>query len=208
VLSSCTSASGDSASAMPVKPRISGNSTVSSRFSPHQGLHGFLVRPGNHVAAGWQQRALPLHAAFNNKILGIDEDTGVQVEVKLSYTQDGQPGSIELTRPMTLYGKNAIQWADFRSVGAFVTPKDDTLKDFVRQAVTQYQPTAALNRPLLQAMTLFDVLAAHGLRYQADPNSPYSKVSGEQVDYVQFPRETLKLKNGLRRPVRTTGRGP
>jgi len=139
---------------------------------------------------------LPLHAAFNNKVLGIDEDTGVQVEVKLSYTQDGQPGSIELTRPMTLYGKNAIQWVDFRSVGAFVTPKDDTLKDFVRQAITQYQPSASLNRPLLQAMTLFDVLAAHGLRYQVDPNNPYSKMSGEQVDYVQFPRETLKLKSG------------
>ncbi|HJW82398.1 MAG TPA: tetratricopeptide repeat protein, partial [Acidiferrobacterales bacterium] len=148
------------------------------------------------LLAGGSSTTLPLHAAFNNKVLGIDEDTGVQVEVKLSYTQDGQPGSIELTRPLTIYGKNAIQWADFRSVGAFVTPKDDTLKDFVRQAVTQYQPGAALNRSLLQAMTLFNVLAAHGLRYQADPNSPYSKVSGEQVDYVQFPRETLKLKSG------------
>lgn len=162
-------------------------------------IKGYMDFPHSQeiaLLAGGGSTTLPLHAAFNNKVLGIDEDTGVQVEVKLSYTQDGQPGSIELTRPMTLYGKNAIQWADFRSVGAFVTPKDDTLKDFVRSAVTQYQPSAALNRPLLQAMTLFDVLVAHGLRYQADPNSPYSKVSGEQVDYVQFPRETLKLKSG------------
>jgi tetratricopeptide (TPR) repeat protein len=34
------------------------------------------------------------------------------------------------------------------------------------------------------------------MRYQADPNTPYSRVAADQVDYVQFPRETLRLKSG------------
>jgi tetratricopeptide (TPR) repeat protein len=79
-----------------------------------------------------------------------------------------------------------------------VTPRDDTLRNFAREAVNRYGPPSqgALNRPLAQAATVFNVLSAYGMRYQADPNMPYSRVSADQVDYVQFPRETLRLKSG------------
>jgi tetratricopeptide (TPR) repeat protein len=40
------------------------------------------------------------------------------------------------------------------------------------------------------------VFTAHGIKYVVDPNSPYSKVSESSVDYVQFGRETLKIKSG------------
>lgn len=139
---------------------------------------------------------VPLYASFNNRILGIDEDTGVQAEVKLAYAQDGQQNFAELARPMTIYSKNAILWADAAMVGSFVTPKDDVLKNFARQTVTQYAPMTNLNENMIKAMTWYDGLAAYGMKYLADPNSPYSKVSAEQVDYVQFPRETLRVKSG------------
>ncbi len=142
-----------------------------------------------------QEVSLP--ASFNNKILNIDEDTGVQVEVRLSFFQDGQESSVELTRPMTIYGKNAIQWSNSNMIGSFVTPKDDVLNDFVRQTVSRYTGAPGpLNKNLLTAMTLFDVLSAHGIKYLVDPNSPYSQINAEQVDTVQFPRETLKVKSG------------
>lgn len=140
---------------------------------------------------------LPLHAAFNNRILEIDEDTGVQVEVALKYVRDGQEDAITLTQPMTIYGKNAILWARPQMVGAFVTPKDDTLRDFVRSAVNAYKPQGdALNDKVMTAMTLFSALSAHGIKYVTDPNAPYSKLAADQVDYVQFARETLKIKSG------------
>jgi tetratricopeptide (TPR) repeat protein len=83
-------------------------------------------------------------------------------------------------------------------VGSFVTPRDDTLRNFVREAANRYgpPPKGVLNRPLAQAASVFNTLAAHGLRYQPDPNTPYSRLSADQVDYVQFPRETLRLKSG------------
>ena len=139
---------------------------------------------------------VPLYASFNNRILGIDEDTGVQAEVKLAFAQDGQQNFAELARPMTIYGKNAILWADGAMVGSFVTPKDDVLKDFARQTVTQFAPKTNLNENVIKAMTWYDGLSAYGMKYLADPNSPYSKVNAEQVDYVQFPRETLRVKSG------------
>ncbi|MGE0081136.1 MAG: tetratricopeptide repeat protein [Thiohalomonadaceae bacterium] len=138
-----------------------------------------------------------LKAAFNNKVLEVDEDTGVQVEVALGYTRDGRADTISLTQPMTLYGKNAILWAKPQMVGAFVTPKDDTLRDFVRSAVNALRPEPGpLNGRVVTAMTLFSTLSAHGVRYVTDPNAPYSKLADDQVDYVQFARETLKFKSG------------
>jgi tetratricopeptide (TPR) repeat protein/sugar lactone lactonase YvrE len=140
---------------------------------------------------------LPLAAALSNRVLALDEDTGVQAEVKVTFFQDGHEAAAELTRPLTIYGKNAILWRESLMVGSFITPRDETLKEFVRAALAQYgATTGALNRNLAQAMTLFDMIGATGTRYLADPNSPYARVSADQVDYVQFPRETLRSRSG------------
>lgn len=140
---------------------------------------------------------ISLTAVFNNKILEIDEDTGVQVEVKLDYVREGRNDSASMTQRMTLYGKNAIVWAEPNRVGSFVTPKDDTLRDFIRQVVTEFKPDPGpLNEKLVTAMTVFNALSASGLRYEVDPNNPFAGIKDDQVDYVQFGRETLKLKSG------------
>ena len=147
--------------------------------------------------AGNETQQLDIKATFNNKILEVDEDTGVQVEVKLTYLRDGQKDDITLTQPMTIYGKNAIVWGDSAMVGSFVTPKDDTLRDFVRQVVNTYQPDPGpLNDKLVSAMAFFSSLTAMGANYIIDPNTPFTELRHDQIDYVQFPRETLHLKSG------------
>jgi len=146
---------------------------------------------------GSEIREIPIKATFNNRILEVDEDTGVQVEVKLTYLRDGQKDSISLTQPMTIYGKNAIIWGDSAMVGSFVTPKDDTLRDYVRQVVNTYQPDPGpLNDKLVSAMVYFSGLTAAGTSYIIDPNTPFTDLRDDQIDYVQFPRETLRLKSG------------
>jgi len=140
---------------------------------------------------------IPIKATFNNKILEVDEDTGVQVEVKLVYSQDGQKDEISLTQPMTIYGKNAIIWGDPAMVGSFVTPKDDTLRNYVRQVANAFEPEPGpLNDKLVSAMAFFSSLTAAGTNYIVDPNTPFTDLRDDQIDYVQFPRETLHLKSG------------
>ncbi|MDC1286320.1 tetratricopeptide repeat protein [Gammaproteobacteria bacterium] len=140
---------------------------------------------------------IPIKATFNNRILEVDEDTGVQVEVKLTYLRDGQKDDITLTQPMTIYGKNAIVWGNAQMIGSFVTPKDDTLRDYVRQVVNNYLPDAGpLNQKLVSAMAYFSSLTASGTNYIIDPNTPFTELRDDQIDYVQFPRETLRLKSG------------
>ena len=147
--------------------------------------------------SGNESQRIPIVATFNNKILEVDEDTGVQVEVKLTYLRDGQKDDITLTQPMTIYGKNAIVWGDSAMIGSFVTPKDDTLRDYVRQVVNAYQPEPGpLNDKLVSAMAYFSSLTASGTNYIIDPNTPFTELRDDQIDYVQFPRETLRLKSG------------
>jgi tetratricopeptide (TPR) repeat protein len=147
--------------------------------------------------AGSATMEIPIRATFNNRILEVDEDTGVQVEVRLSYLRDGQKDDITLTQPMTIYGKNAIVWGNAQMIGSFVTPKDDTLRDYVRQVVNAYQPEAGpLNQKMVSAMTFFSSLTAAGTNYIIDPNTPFAELRDDQIDYVQFPRETLRLKSG------------
>jgi tetratricopeptide (TPR) repeat protein/DNA-binding beta-propeller fold protein YncE len=144
-----------------------------------------------------ETQEIDLLASFNNHILEIDEDTGVQVEVALKFVRDGKDDVIKLTQPVTIYGKNAILWSSTNMVGSFVTPKDDTLRDFVRQAINESKPEPGpLSDNLVTAMTLFGIYSAHGIRYVVDPNSPYSQIDNNRVDYVQFSRETLKIKSG------------
>jgi len=140
---------------------------------------------------------VPLLAAFNNRILGIDEDTGVQSEVRAEYYLSGKPHVDTRHETMTIYGKNAITWNKLEMVGSFATPKDDALAVFVRQLVNTYTPKGgAVNRRVAKAMTVYNGLSAYGIKYLVDPNTPYGKLGATQLDTVQFPRETLRQRSG------------
>lgn len=163
-------------------------------------IKGYMDFPTNHsidVLGPNETKEIPLLASFNNKILDIDEDTGVQVEVKLDFYREGVKDFINITQPMTIYGKNAIVWREADMVGSFVTPRDETLKDYVRQAINSYRPEKGpLNENIVSAMTWFNVLSAYGMKYVVDPNNPFVELSKDELDYVQFPRETLNVKSG------------
>ncbi|MDQ6978193.1 MAG: hypothetical protein Q9M75_08765, partial [Ghiorsea sp.] len=140
---------------------------------------------------------VPLLAAFNNRILGIDEDTGVQSEVRAEYYLSGKPHVDTRHESMTIYGKNAIVWDKLAMVGSFATPKDDALAVFVRQLVNTYTPKgSAVNPRVAKAMTVYDGLSAYGIKYLVDPNTPYGKLGATQLDTIQFPRETLRQRSG------------
>lgn len=148
------------------------------------------------IAAG-AEIEIPLLAAFNNRILDIDEDTGVQTEVRAEYYMAGKPHVETINAPLTIYGKNAIVWNQLDMVGSFATPKDDTLAVFTRQLVNAYNPDkGAVNPQVAKAMTVFNGLSAYGIKYLLDPNTPYDQLGSTQLDTIQFPRETLRQRSG------------
>lgn len=141
---------------------------------------------------------IPLNAQFNNKILEIVEDTPAQAEVEFIYYKEKKEERSKLSIPFTIYNRNAITWSDPAMAGAFVTPKDEPVKEFARGLAQQYPDISAqMNKQISVAMLLFDALGAYGVVYSPDPNNPFEKASlGGSIDSVQYPRETLKLKTG------------
>ncbi|MBL1353724.1 MAG: tetratricopeptide repeat protein [Zetaproteobacteria bacterium] len=138
-----------------------------------------------------------LKASLNNKVLEIDENTGLQTEVSAEYFLSGSSHVEKLNQPITMYGRNAIVWNHTDMVGAFVTPKDQVLNVYIRQMVNQYKPKKnLLNDRISKAMTIFEVFHAMNMKYLIDPNNPYDKLSKTQADTVQYPRETLRVKSG------------
>lgn len=142
-----------------------------------------------------------LKATFNNKILSVTEDTPVQAQLTLTYYDDGQEKVFKRTEPVTVYSRNAMSWDDPRRLATFITAKDPALLEFARAAVRDFHKemeAVPVNPALAKAAVVFEAAGALGLSYLKDPNNPFDKVSenAKAIDYVQYPRETLRRKTG------------
>jgi DNA-binding beta-propeller fold protein YncE len=143
-----------------------------------------------------EKREVSLKAVFNNKILDVTEDTPVQTEITLTYYENEDPRVFSKNHTINLYEKHRMLWVDKDRVATFITSKDPVLLEFTRSVVTQY---GAMNSPLVFAGALFDYLGNMGMTYLQHPNNPYQITTGKTdfVDYVQYPRETLKRNSGV-----------
>jgi tetratricopeptide (TPR) repeat protein/TolB-like protein len=149
---------------------------------------------GITIGAG-ESATVPITAVLDNeKILEVEENTPIQAQVKLTRVTGGGKEETNLIVPLVVYNRNAINWADSESVAGFVTPKDDVVQRFVRDVLQAQIPESPdLEKTLVAAARIFDGLSTLALQYLTDPSSPYQ---GADLDYVQFPRETLTRKAG------------
>jgi DNA-binding beta-propeller fold protein YncE len=143
-----------------------------------------------------QSTELTLKAVFNNRILEVTEDTPVQTELKASYFENQKQRTFSRNNTVNLYEKHRMMWINKDRVATFVTSKDPVVLEFTRSVVTQY---ADIGSPLVYAAAIYDYLGLTGMTYLQHPNNPYQIVEGKTnfVDYVQYPRETLKRNSGV-----------
>ena len=149
---------------------------------------------GIAVGAG-ESATVPITAILDNeKILEVEENTPIQAQIKLVRVAGGEKEETNLVVPLVVYNRNAINWADSESVAGFVTPKDDVVQRFVRDVLQAQVPESPdLEKTLVAAARIFDGLSTLALQYVSDPSNPYK---GADLDYVQYPRETLTRKAG------------
>jgi len=141
---------------------------------------------------------IKIYPVFNNKLLELTEDTPVLAEIIACYQVQKQPRQEKLTKPFTILKKSALTWSKKEMTGAFITPSDWPVKEFARGVYNLYtKDKFPMNEQIAHAMMLFDGLHAYRTTYLIDPNNPYGSASGEiAVDYIQYPRETLRLRSG------------
>ena len=136
-----------------------------------------------------------LKAVFNNSILEVTEDTPVQTEITVSYYANQELRSYRSNHAINVFEKHKMKWDVPERMAAFVTTKDEVVLEFTRTIITQYSDTSD---PLLYGSVFFDALGVLGVTYIIDPSTPYQETSTntDLVDYLQYPRETLKRRSG------------
>ncbi|MBN1836353.1 MAG: tetratricopeptide repeat protein [Spirochaetales bacterium] len=150
--------------------------------------------------AGGESVEIPLYASFNQNVFTTQGVTPLTGEIIATYKS--RERAAEQRQPVTydLYDKTAIVWDDDRKVGAFITPADSALRNyvsFVRQSLKE-QTAPRFTEPLQLAMQLYNALRELGLIYQVDPSSPFTQAQGNTmlVDSVSLPRDTLSRITG------------
>jgi hypothetical protein len=153
-----------------------------------------------YLGAG-ESKVVPVTMTFNDRVLELTEDTPIQAEVRVSYFEENEEKKISLNAPITLYSRNAISWADKARIASFITPRDTPIVEFAREAIRSFLVPlkgSTVGKPLAKVALFYEALNALKISYVPDPKTPFQDVSGkpDTIDYVQFPRETLRRKTG------------
>ncbi|MCB4755657.1 MAG: 6-bladed beta-propeller [Elusimicrobia bacterium] len=138
---------------------------------------------------------------FNDSVLELTENTPVQADIRLVFFAENEEKSVTQNAPLTLYSRNAISWADKARISSFITPRDVPVMEFSRVGIKSFLGLlkgTTLPKPLAKSALFFESMAALGIAYVPDPKTPFAEASGnpQTLDYVQYPRETLRRKTG------------
>ncbi|HUX11430.1 MAG TPA: hypothetical protein VMW87_00300 [Spirochaetia bacterium] len=144
--------------------------------------------------------AVDIQALFTNRILGVTEATKAAAEIVLEYRMNDELYRDVRIATVRVLDRNAMTWDDDRRAAAFVTAKDPAVLTFSKAVagLVRDRGPQAVNANLLQAIAIFQSLDLYGISYVVDPKSSYSDFSTQknQVDYLQFPRQTLEFRGG------------
>ncbi len=144
--------------------------------------------------------SIDLFAVFNQEVFKTEGTTPLTGEVIVQYRSRGRTGEQRQSVTYDLYDKTAITWDNDQKVGAFITPSDSALRNyvsFIRHAAKEYT-RGFYPEKILTAVQVFQALNTLGVIYQADPTSPFTTVQQDvfQVDSVNLPRDTLRRTTG------------
>jgi hypothetical protein len=138
---------------------------------------------------------VPIVASYNQEVFRTEGVVPLTGEISVHYVSGGQPVEQSTTVSYDLYDRTSIVWNDDRKVGAFITPSDSALRNyvsFIRQSCRDLVVTA-LPEAVQTAAMVFAALGEIGCLYQSDPVTPFARAAGDTatVDTVTLPRDTL-----------------
>lgn len=144
-----------------------------------------------------EEKAVPLKAVFNTKILDLTDNSLLQSETEVSYTENnGADKSIKIRQPIQVYEKQALVWDNKGKIATFLTYKDPVVSGFATKAAREFN-YPYLNQSIVMARAVFGAMGVLGITYVPDP-TPYATVASvtTMIDRVQYPRQTLARKAG------------
>jgi hypothetical protein len=151
------------------------------------------LEPGSEIM-------VDLLATYNQQVFTTNGITPLTGEVIVSYNIKGRQAEQRESVTYDLYDKTSITWEDDNKIGAFITPADSALQNyvsFIRKASNE-KKNEYYSDPLQLAMQVYAGLQQIGMIYQIDPISPFTRAQEDAlvVDSVKLPRETLSRGTG------------
>jgi hypothetical protein len=146
-----------------------------------------------------KELVVPLKALFNEeKILSIDTGKKELAQITVDYQVGNDRKQVKLNESVALEGRNGMNWLDDRHAAAFVTYRDEPVITFARNvwSAVQSEGSRVIDENLRKAMAMHEALRLYRMVYSKDPQTPYTGKKGAEVDFLQFPRQTLRYKAG------------
>jgi tetratricopeptide (TPR) repeat protein len=141
-----------------------------------------------------------LFALLNSGVMDITEGEKASAELSLEYSVKEERYADSRVSTVVIHNRNAMTWEDDRRAAAFVTRFDPLIQEYAKNLLGVVDGLASeiVGRKLLAAIAAHQTLGLAGLKYTVDPKSSYvDKASAKKdVDYLQFPRQTLLRKGG------------
>lgn len=142
----------------------------------------------------------PLYAALGESVLGITESTKIEGEATLRYRLLDKAVEDSQSVALSILHRNALTWEDERAVAAFVSPNDPAVLDLSKYlaGLVRERARPEIDKGLQYAMGIFEGLRLAGIVRSVDPSTPYaaSRASPENLDYLQYPFQTLAYRGG------------
>jgi tetratricopeptide (TPR) repeat protein/sugar lactone lactonase YvrE len=137
---------------------------------------------------------------LNKNLLDLCKDgpQSFPTELWVDYVFEDKPLRVKaLTTVLNAMGISAMNWKDRKQYASFVNPQDENLRNFANTQITQLFSNVGsgqLNKNIQRAIQVWSYYSANNIRYVSDPTS--SNLTGSEVDYVQYPFQTLSRKAG------------
>ena len=134
-------------------------------------------------------REKELYLNFNQDILKITDETEITIDLEINYDNSiNKKYTEDETTTFSVLGRNSISSGYPNSYAAWVTPKQNIIREFAAKSTSGLAGALSQTEQDLAARWLFESMQAYGINYVNDIRNI--------GDYVQLPYETLKRRNG------------
>lgn len=152
-----------------------------------------VLEPGDAVE-------VPLHALFSDRILTVNSPTAVAGIFAAAFDSGDETMTEEVSESVAILNRNAVTWDNDLRATSYVTPTDPAVLRLAKEMSAGVRSSAGGIEDLAfrHAIAAYHAIRAFGVDYVIDPDSAYADISGQtdQLDYLQFPRETLLFGSG------------
>jgi len=147
-----------------------------------------------------EEKTFSIHGLLDSSILEETEGTQVEAEIRVSYELKDNELAVSQGNQAEILYRNALSWNDDRKAASFVTSREPAVMAFAKNTTSSVRDNnnTAMDSSLVNAIIIYEALSLYGIKYQVDPNSSYQELSGsgDVLDYLQFPVETLTYRSG------------